>query len=86
MEKQFHTSKEAMIRYGWKSKSKFNQIILYKPGYSAQFIIEKQNWNNIIRITAPIPNSNYNYTTLLSIEALNKYLLQHLENYENKTK
>ena len=84
MKKSFSNFKKAMIRYGWKYKIKTTQVIFYKPGYSATFIIEKQNRDDIIRVTVPIPNSKYNYTTLLSSTFLHNYMLQHLENYEIK--
>ena len=86
MGNQFLNFNEAMTRYGWKHKTKTNQIIFYKPGHLAQFIIEKQDRNDIIRVTAPMPHSKHDYSTLLSVTALNNFLLQHLENYEIKSK
>ena len=85
MEDPFCTCKQVMTKYGWKSKSNTDQVVLYKPRKSAQIKIKKQQYNDIIRITTPIPNSNYDYTTLLSSKNLNKYVAEHIENYENNT-
>lgn len=86
MRNHFLNFKTVMIKYGWKYKTNINQICFYKPGHSAQFIIKKQNRNDIIRVTVPIPHSKYEYSTLLSVTSLNNFLIQHLENYEIKSK
>ena len=80
---------EEFSKYGWKLKTQNkNNGYFYKPGHPGKFIIEKTNNPiNPIKLSAPIPNTELQFTTtysLLEEHVASHDMIKHLNNYINK--